>query len=415
MTFDLEPAITLRWLVRLRWSFLVGQLVALPLMHWWFGMTLEASIIGAELAVMAASNVALSLVRDRRQWSRSSVIGAVMVLDTALWTLLLAGSGGSANPFTVVYLVHITLSAIVLSMWWTTLIAALSLGGFALLFVIAPSRQMMHHGDQGFDRHLQAMWFAFAVAAALISVFVQRVTRAIAAQREQIANLRETNQRNERHASVMRLAASAAHELGSPLATIAVAAHEAKRHLAAGADAVVPDLDLVAAEVERCQAILQRIAQAGQSDAFESITLAQLGDAIRDRLGESRAHRVDVTARAPELVLQQPHDALTDSLVALVENALEATSPDQRVEIELAATGSGACITIQDRGEGIAADVLPRVGTPFFTTKGSGRGLGLGVFLARAFFESRGGELALESTPGEGTRAIVNLPLGDAA
>ena len=421
MTFDLEPAITLPWLVRLRWAFFVGQIVALPVMRWWFGMDLQPDVIAVELGLMAASNVALSLVQGRRRWSRAGVIGAVMVLDTALWTLMLAGSGGSANPFTVVYLVHVTLSAVVLSQWWMTAIAALSLAGFGLLFAITPSHDMMmmdmSHGGGGFDRHLQAMWFAFALAAVLIAFFVRRVTRAIAAQREQIATLRETNQRNERHASVMRLAASAAHELGSPLATIAVAAHEAKRHLPKGdnAAAVVADLELVAAEVERCQAILQRISQAGQSETFSEITLAQLADAIRDRLGEAKAHRIEVTARAPDVVLRQPHEQLTDSLVALVRNALDATRADDRVTVELDADGAGAHITIQDRGDGIAGDVLARVGTPFFTTKGSGRGLGLGVFLARAFVESRGGELALESEPGKGTRAVVHLPLEDAA
>jgi two-component system sensor histidine kinase RegB len=415
VTFDLEPAVTLPWLVRLRWAFFVGQLVALPLMQWWFGMELRPVVIAVELGLMAASNVALSLLHRRRSWSRAEVIGAVMLLDTALWTLLLAGSGGTANPFTVVYLVHITLSAIVLSLGWMTAIAALSLGCFGLLFVVSPANHMMmHHGDQGFDSHLQAMWFALAVAAVLIAFFVRRVTRAIAAQREQIATLRETNQRSERHASVMRLAASAAHELGSPLATIAVAAHEAKRHVPAGdgSAAVVKDLELVASEVERCQAILERISQSGQSEGYEPITLAQLADAIRDRVGEARARRLDVTARAPEVVLQQPHDQLTDSLVALIKNALEATRPDDRVTIELGADAGGARITIQDRGDGIAQDVLARVGTPFFTTKGSGRGLGLGVFLARAFFESRGGDLALESVPGQGTRAVVHLPLG---
>ena len=232
---DLEPAVTLPWLVRLRWSFVAGQLVVLPVLHGWFGLPISLVVLGVELGVMLASNIALAVVQHDRRWSRSSVIGAVMVLDTALWTLLLAGSGGSANPFTVLYLVHITLSAIVLGLWWTWIIAALSLAGFALLFVTTPMRAM--HEAMGFAGHLQAMWVAFALAAVLIAFFVRRVTRAIAAQREQIATLRETNERNQRHASVMRLAASAAHELGSPLATIAVAAHEAKRHLPAGADA----------------------------------------------------------------------------------------------------------------------------------------------------------------------------------
>ncbi|HTR51851.1 MAG TPA: HAMP domain-containing sensor histidine kinase [Kofleriaceae bacterium] len=414
---DLEPAVTLPWLVRLRWSFVAGQLAVLPVLHGWFGLPISLVVLGVELGVMVASNIALAVVQHDLRWSRSSVIGAVMILDTALWTLLLAGSGGSANPFTVLYLVHITLSAIVLGLWWTWIIAALSLVGFALLFVTTPMRAM--HEAMGFAGHLQAMWGAFAVAAVLIAFFVGRVTRSIAVQRQQIANLREANERTERHASVMRLAAGAAHELGSPLATIAVAAHEAKLRLAASGDtaAVVADLELVAHEIERCQSILQRISKRSHEvDGASPIPLAQLADAIRDRLGEQHAHRVDVLARDPELVLQQPRDPLTDSLVALIKNALDATRGEDRVEVELARDAArGITITIADRGDGIREDVLARVGTPFFTTKQAGRGLGLGVFLARAFFESRGGALALESVPGRGTRAIVRLPLGGVA
>jgi two-component system sensor histidine kinase RegB len=417
MTFDLEPAVTLPWLVRLRWSFIAGQLLALPVLHDWFGLPLNVLALAAELGIMLASNIALAVVQRERRWSRSGVIGAVMVLDTGLWTLLLAGSGGSANPFTVVYLVHITLSTIVLGRWWTVAIAALSLGGFALLFAITPMYVM--HQEMGFAGHLQAMWGAFALAAVLIAFFVGRVTRSIALQRQQIANLREANERNERHASVIRLAAGAAHELGSPLATIAVAAHEAKLRLEASgsSSAVVADLELVAHEIERCQAILRRISQrAGDADGTGAIQLAQLADAIRDRLGEEHAHRVDLHTRDPELVVQQPRDALTDSLVALIKNALEATRGDERVEVSLERDAAGGVqITIEDRGDGIREDVLSCVGTPFFTTKQAGRGLGLGVFLARAFFESRGGELALESVPGRGTRAVVHLPLGGAA
>src|SRR5580692_7310561 len=148
MAFDLEPAVTLVWLVRLRWSFLVGQLLALP-MFVWFGMPLSPVLIAVEVAVMAASNVALLRLRGDRRWSSAGLIGAVMVLDTGLWTLLLAGAGGSANPFTVVYLVHIAISALVLRPLWTGGIAVLSLAGFGVLFAATPAGAMMHHDEQG--------------------------------------------------------------------------------------------------------------------------------------------------------------------------------------------------------------------------------------------------------------------------
>jgi two-component system sensor histidine kinase RegB len=85
------------------------------------------------------------------------------------------------------------------------------------------------------------------------------------------------------------------------------------------------------------------------------------------------------------------------------------------VVVALARGQRGIEIAIEDHGGGIDAAVLARIGTPFFTTKGAGRGLGLGVFLARAFCESRGGSLAIDSKPGIGTRAVIRLPIGTPA
>ncbi len=408
MTFDLEPAVTLPWLVRLRWAFLAGQLIALPIAYG-FGVALDWFALGLEIAIMAASNVALSFARTKRRWLRSEVIGASMALDTALITLLLMGSGGAANPFTVLYLVHITLSAIVLRARWTIAIAALSLAGFGLLFVGSTDHSMMHHGGSSFGMHLQAMWAAFALAAILIAFFVARVTGAISSQRDQIAQLREAGERRERISAVTRLAAGAAHELGSPLATIAVAAHEAKLHFADGAraSAIVADLELIALEVGRCQSILGRMAASNSAESDEVLTLGELAERLRDLFGEDRGHRVDFEVASAEVVVTIPRDELVHAVAALVGNALDAS--DGRVLVTLGGE-AGIEIEVRDRGDGIDDDVLARIGTPFFTTKGDGRGLGLGVFLARSFCESRGGRLTIQSTPGVGTRATICLP-----
>jgi two-component system sensor histidine kinase RegB len=98
------------------------------------------------------------------------------------------------------------------------------------------------------------------------------------------------------------------------------------------------------------------------------------------------------------------------SLVALLKNALEASGPDERVAFELRGDAEAVAFEVLDHGSGIPAEILEKVGDPFFTTKPPGRGLGLGVFLARVFFESRGGALAIDSQVGRGTRATARLP-----
>jgi two-component system sensor histidine kinase RegB len=266
--------------------------------------------------------------------------------------------------------------------------------------------------------HLLGMWVAFGLATLLITFFVYQITRAIGRQREQIARLREASARNARLAAITTLAAGAAHELGSPLGTIAIAAHDARLALAdiPAAGAVVEDLQLIALEVDRCQEILGLMAaRAGHaSDDTRSIELYEMMRAVRAQLGEERSARVEFRIPDASLELALPKGQTTQSIVALIRNGLDASPPGEPIVVEIGRRDRDALISVADRGTGIAASLLPRVGEPFFTTKQPGRGLGLGVFLVRAFVESRGGELDIESTPGRGTRARMRIPTGDA-
>jgi two-component system sensor histidine kinase RegB len=379
-----------------------------------FSTQLLASLVG----LAAASNLALSAFARRLPagWSSTTVMGVVMTFDPLLLTALLAASGGPMNPFTVFYLVNITLSAVVLSSRWTLLVAALSFLGFGSLFLLPGDAHALHQGPARMAAHLQGMWVAFGLATLLITFFVRKVTQAINSQREQIAALREASARNARLAAITTLAAGAAHELGSPLGTIAIAAHDAQLALddIPGAGAVAEDLQLIALEVERCQEILGLMAaRAGQ--ASEDCRPLELGDMmrkVRAQLGDERSARIEFRVAGAGGELSLPPGQTTQSIVALVRNGLDASPADAPIVVEVSQHGADAVICVADRGSGIPASLLPRVGEPFFTTKQPGRGLGLGVFLVRAFVESRGGELDIESTPGHGTRARMRIPTG---
>jgi len=416
---DLEPTVTLPWLVRLRWLFLAGQLIVFPIAHWGFAVGLEWRALGVALGVAAISNLAIVRLHARQTWPSARLMGGVLVLDTALLTLLLAASGGSMNPFTVFYLVYVTLSAVVLSARWTISIGVLSLVGFGLLFVVSHASDMhIHGGTASFSLHLQSMWAAYALAAALVTFFIGKITRAIAVQRDQIAALREANARNARLAGLTTLAAGAAHELGSPLSTIEVAAHEAALRAGqlAGAGAIANDLALILLEVDRCQSILhQMAARAAQPDDVEPRTVAQLATQVWALLGLERTRRVDLQATDDRACFELPAEQMAQSIAALIKNALEASAPTTQVAVTMTHQQRDVEVTIEDRGAGIPAEVLARIGEPFFTTKQPGHGMGLGVFLARAFVESRGGALVIESSPGAGTRARVRLPAEPAA
>jgi two-component system, sensor histidine kinase RegB len=421
MALDLEPTVTLPWLVRLRWLFFAGQVAVLAVSRIAAGNgsgSIEGQHDGILLAAVAGyglSNLAL-VSFGRRLPSPSLSMGAVLILDGILLTAMLAASGGSSNPFSVLYLVHITLSALVLGARWTFAISALCIFEFGLLFLL-PTGHVMHHGAAGFDQHLYGMFAAFVLAAGLTAFFVGRIARAIAAQREQIAALREDAARNARLASVTTLAAGAAHELGSPLATIAVAAHEASLRAAAqpATAAIAEDLALILLEVDRCQDILQQLAaRSAQSDDSRPVSLAEVAAKVRDILrpvlGEAHARRLELVCNDPQPALRVPVEQLAQSISGLVRNSLDASGAVEPVRVTLERDPTSVRITVEDRGAGISPELLARVGEPFFTTKEPGRGLGLGVFLARTFFESYGGGLRLESTPGQGTRVLAHLP-----
>lgn len=407
---DLEPAITLPWLTRLRWSLVAGQL-AFPVAHV-LGVSLTWWPFVAAAGVVALSNLAVAAALRRARVPEAQLMGGVLILDTILLTGQLAVLGGATNPFTVFYLVYITLSAVVLSARWTTAIAALSIVGFALLFVVPAETHIHHAGPPLLNPHLQGMWAAFVLAALLTAFFVRRISRAIASQREQIATLRETAARHARLASLHTLAAGAAHELNTPLSTIAVAAHEARLRATAlpGATSVAADLALILEQVDRCQLLLhQMAARASEATTAAPLPLADVLARASAQLGE-RAARVDLRGGAA-IELALPPTQMVQSLVALINNGLEASAADARVEVEVVRDAGGVAIVVADHGPGIPAEVLAKIGEPFFTTKPPGAGLGLGVFLARVFFESQGGSLAIESRAGAGTRAIARLPL----
>jgi two-component system sensor histidine kinase RegB len=414
---ELESYASLPWLVRLRWLALGGQLVALGCARFWFGIALPFGALGGLMAAMAISNVLLSRWLRQNPETRlaGAVVGGMLVFDTVLLTLLLALSGGPMNPFTVLYLVHITLAAVVLGGSWALWVAALSVLCFALLFLAPKGLADPHAHALLMAHHLQGMWAAFTLAAILIGYFVQRISTTIAAQRERIAALREAAARNARLASLTTLAAGAAHELGTPLGTIAVAAHELELALGrAGDEELCADARLIQDELERCHEILGKMGtRVGVEDSqSRSIDQHELMERLRARFDAERAGRIHIASVTPTRI-HAPVEELLHSLYALVKNALDASAANDSVTLELARETNALSFAVEDRGSGMSAPVLSRAGEPFFTTKDPGRGLGLGLFLTRAFAESQGGELSLHSTEGHGTRAVLRLPLAE--
>jgi two-component system sensor histidine kinase RegB len=197
-------------------------------------------------------------------------------------------------------------------------------------------------------------------------------------------------------------------------------AKELQRTLSGSVSAEVgADLQLVREQVGRCRDILDRMSvNAGENvgEPFARFTVAEwVAAALEGLRGRERVH-VETGPGSEEAELLGPPRALADALRGLLKNALQASPPERgQVRLRTEARGGRVRMTVLDRGAGMDPDVLSRAGEPFFTTKGPGEGMGLGLFLTRALAEQLGGELAITSTPAAGTEARIDLPVARAA
>jgi two-component system sensor histidine kinase RegB len=430
--------INVSWLVKLRWAAILGQAIVIAEVRWGFSMALPLASLGAILGVELLANLAFEA------WLRTSarvserVVAAALAFDVACFTGLLYFTGGPFNPFSFLYLVHIALAALVLRPRWTWTLVLLSVAANAGLFArhvplpMEPgaahsmhdmqSMQGMHgmhdmqgmHGGQGgepLDVHLRGMWVAFAVAAAFIVYFITRVTRALSNREAELARAREIAARSEKLASMATLAAGAAHELATPLSTIAVVARELER--ATDPSTLSTDAKLIREQVERCRDILgQMSGGAGVSPgemAEESSPAVLVRLALEPLPGKERVV-VDITDGASQAKLVVPPRATSQALRNVLKNGLDASATGETILLRVAREGDTVEFAVTDRGTGMSAEVLAHATEPFFTTKEPGRGMGLGLFLTRSVVGLLGGTLGIESRAGAGTRVAMTLP-----
>jgi two-component system, sensor histidine kinase RegB len=418
----------LPWVVRLRYGMVAGETAIV--LGTFYGFRLDFPLLWtlAALTTVFASNIWLGQTRDFSARYPDETLGAVFVLDTLCLTAMLGLTGGPNNPFSLLYLVQIALSAVALRKSWTRALGALATACFGLLFFfhIPLAALQTHNSDNRLSPHLVGMWVAFVVGVALITFFTGKISDALRRREREVFQLQEQVAKHERLASLVTLAAGAAHELGTPLGTIAVVAKELERYASvlagngaarAGSDAVLEDARLIRSEVERCRKILERMSVQGAEPMGETarhIRIADLLHQVVDQLPEAQRTMVVIEVSNERLTAVLPAQATAQSIAALLQNAIDANRERRAVIVRAAEIGPELSVSIRDEGHGMPETVLRRIAEPFFTTKEPGKGMGLGTFLVRTFAERLGGRLSFESIAGQGTVATLLLPLGQA-
>ncbi len=412
-------AVNATWLVRLRWAAVIGQCFTVVAADRALEVLLPLESLFAIMTVACMTNVVFGywikgrivsgggrLDEGHPEW----LIGSIMAIDVVFLTALLFLTGGAANPFAIFYLVNVVLAAVVLNVRWAVF---LNLQAIVCYTFLNFSHRSLELQD---DVQMKGTTVALVAAAGIIVYFVNHVNRELAHREDQLVRVRERKAASDRLGALATLAGGAAHELSSPLSTIAIVARDLELALKeeGSATETVEDARLIRREVGRCRAILDQMSvDAGQSKG-EELVLTPVEDLIKTAL--ETIHSVDhvevsVSARAREVLLRVPYRAVSQSIRALIKNALDASEEVEKVRVLGDITGEFMEVTVIDNGQGMASDVLGRSGEPFFTTKEPGRGMGLGLFLTRTVAERLGGRLDLISQSGHGTRARLLLPI----
>ncbi|CAM3580506.1 histidine kinase [Halomonas casei] len=335
-----------------------------------------------------------------------------LLADITGLTLLFYFSGGSTNPFINYYLVPITIAAATLPWRHAWIIAACSMAGYTfLMFLYHPIHQLGHiNSDDLLNLHVLGMWLNFGLSAGLVTFFIYKMAHALRSRDQALSRTREAALRNEQVLAVATQAAGTAHELGTPLSTMAILLKEMQGD--APTNSVLhEDIVLLRQQVDICKSRLQnlvlnadrrRMAEPEVLDAETWLAgVVQRWLVLRPDVN----HLFSVTEKRgrPWLAVDA---TLDQALMNLLNNAADA-NPDQ-VAIRLDWQGDNVVIDIRDHGPGVAMSIADQLGETFVSTKS--KGMGIGLFLTHATINRFGGGVSLYNHPEGGTLTEVTLP-----
>lgn len=369
----------------------------------------------AGLLVMQALLIVAGLWRVRQRWAVTpSEWMLQLCLDVLLLLALLAATGGAANPFVYILLLPLLMAAAQLPKPQVVAVAALVVVGYSILLLgyqTASDSQTLHqHGDP-FDWHVLGMWFGFVFCVAVVVLFVMRMADSLRQREQHLAQVREQALRDEQLIALGTLAAGAAHELGTPLSTMAVLCQELQ-HSYQGDDELEDSLEILSQQLQRCKQSLNHLSVAAGQLRAESGQVVALDAFLQQVVSDWHSRWPGLTL---DYQLQGEHfpgilseQSLAQALINFLDNA--ARSSPQHVSLHVCRQHHQTWqIDIKDRGPGISRQLQQQLGKLPVSSSIDGRGLG--ILLACAVIQRLGSDVDIRPRKGGGTWVKITLEL----
>lgn len=401
---DDSRRLRLETLVRLRWLSVVGQTTAVLIVSLVLQFSLPLKICAALIALLAVVNAFLQLRYPSTQRLAPEPALSLLAFDLLQLAALLYVTGGLSNPFAPLISVPVIISSASQPLRYSlALVAVAILCITALAFTPYPLPWYQGVTVPFEPLFLAGMWFAIVLTTSFAAFYSYRVSLEASQLSEALAATELVLQREMHLSELDGLAAAAAHELGTPLATIALVAKEMSREIGAG-DRFHDDVQLLISQSERCRDIMQRLTtlSSGSEEHMRNMPLSSL---IEEVIAPHREFGIEIkvieeSPRAEE-PLGRRNAGVVYGLGNLIENAVDYARSE--VVVRVYHDKDFVRLSIEDNGEGFAPDILQRIGEPYVTRRSphaKAGGLGLGLFIAKTLLERSGAELTFENAPG---------------
>ena len=404
-----DRRLRLRTLILIRWIAIVGQAFTIAVVHFSLGFQLPLWPLFAAVGLSALINFALSFsfgATTRLTERRAALLLGYDILQLAF---LLALTGGLQNPFSILLIVPVTLSATTLSLR-TTVVLSLVVIAVATWLALFPSDLPWYEGTFRLPAlYVAGLWLALVLGTALIAGYAWRIADEARRLSDALAATQMALAREQQLSALGGLAAAAAHDLGSPLATIAVTARELANAVPEDSP-LAEDVTELVSQSQRCREILKSLGQRPDSEAlrpFTRVPLSALLTTIADSYGRPEVQLEVLVERGagdqaePQLI---PTPELKHAFANLIDNAIKFAR--RRVRIVVRLDAEVVEVGIEDDGPGFSPEVLELLGEPYISTRQRRDGLGLGVFIAETLLARTGATLQFGNLP-DGARVAV--------